>query len=205
MTGLPYDLRSPLVQEQVYDRITRSKIFLFYLRHPDRFLEKLIISAQNGFYIRPTYLGNYERAPGVKPLQMASMFSLWSTFKANTLPHSLFLVASFFFLYFGVLAYYYIIKWRRKERTLFLDIFSTLGLIGVVCFVVPVLGDGEADHAKHLFLFNVCFDMMVVASIIWLFSNLPRWGGIRDGAKTARSDVVLRKVMNSFMCLTSHS
>lgn len=180
MTGLTYDLRDPILQEEIYDKITHSKILLFYLRHPKRFLEKLIISADNGFYIRPTYLGNYERAPGVKPLQMASIFSLWSTFKANILPHSLFLVVSFFFMYFAVLVYYYIMKWRRREKTLFVDIFMILGLIGTVSFVVPVLGDGEADHAKHLFLFNVCFDMMLVASIIWMFSVLPQWSRIRN-------------------------
>lgn len=183
MTGLTYDLRDPTFQWEIYDKITHLKILTFYLKHPDRFLEKLSISAENGFYIRPAYLGNYERAPGVKPLQMATMFSLWSTFKANTLSHSLFLVVSFFFLYFAVLTYYYVIKWRRREKTLFVDIFMTLGLIGAVSFVVPVLGDGEADHAKHLFLFNVAFDMMVVASITWMFSILPRWDRIQNFPK----------------------
>ena len=183
MTGLTYDLRDPIFQEEIYDKITHWKILSFYLKHPDRSLEKLIISAENGFYIRPAYLGNYERAPGVKPLQMATTFSLWSTFKANTLPHSLFLVVSFFFVYFVVLAYYYVIKWRRREKTLFVDIFMTLGLIGAVSFVVPVLGDGEADHAKHLFLFNVAFDMMMVASITWMSSILPRWGRIQNSPR----------------------
>ncbi|MNC62237.1 hypothetical protein D3C75_1122420 [compost metagenome] len=37
-----------------------------------------------------------------------------------------------------------------------------LGLIGLFSFLVPILGDGRADIGKHLFLFNVSFDMMAV-------------------------------------------
>lgn len=47
-----------------------------------------------------------------------------------------------------------------------------LGLIGIFSFLVPILGDGRADIGKHLFLFNVCFDMMVVVMFGWIIHKL---------------------------------
>jgi hypothetical protein len=45
-----------------------------------------------------------------------------------------------------------------------LETMAAVALAGVFSFVIPVLGDGEADLGKHLFMFNVCFDMMVLSA-----------------------------------------
>ncbi|MNP80030.1 hypothetical protein D3C76_1779990 [compost metagenome] len=47
-----------------------------------------------------------------------------------------------------------------------------LGLIGIFSFLVPILGDGRADIGKHLFLFNVSFDMMAVVMFAWVVRKL---------------------------------
>ncbi|MNW21242.1 hypothetical protein D3C71_2220450 [compost metagenome] len=47
-----------------------------------------------------------------------------------------------------------------------------LGLIGLFSFLVPILGDGRADIGKHLFLFNVCFDMMAVSMFGWILHKV---------------------------------
>ncbi|MNL77763.1 hypothetical protein D3C87_2040060 [compost metagenome] len=49
-----------------------------------------------------------------------------------------------------------------------------LGLIGLFSFLVPIMGDGRADIGKHLFLFNVSFDMMAVVMFGWLVHKLVR-------------------------------
>jgi hypothetical protein len=35
-------------------------------------------------------------------------------------------------------------------------------------FVLPVVADGEADLSKHLFLFNICFDLLFTAGLAYV-------------------------------------
>lgn len=67
--------------------------------------------------------------------------------------------------------------WADSLRPkVFAELFAWIGLIGAVSFVIPVIGDGEADMAKHLFLFNVCFDMMLAAALLWLVRKVMHLG-----------------------------
>lgn len=92
----------------------------------------------------------------------------------NILPHSLWLLLVFFFLYFLILAHYYW-KIRHSPRDrIFLEILLLVWLTGILQFVIPVIADGEADLSKHLFLFNACFDIMFVASSVWLAVMVER-------------------------------
>lgn len=45
-------------------------------------------------------------------------------------------------------------------------------IIGIIQFIIPVICDGEADLSKHLFLFNVCFDIMFIYMVVWLIDSV---------------------------------
>jgi len=55
-----------------------------------------------------------------------------------------------------------------------LDVTLIVALIAIISVAVPLVGDGEADLGKHLFLFNVSFDIMIVFTVIWLVSQVRR-------------------------------
>ena len=38
-------------------------------------------------------------------------------------------------------------------------------------FVLPIIGNGEADLQKHMLLFNLCFDLMILVFVYWLINN----------------------------------
>jgi hypothetical protein len=83
------------------------------------------------------------------------------------LPNTLWFLLPFSLLYYFVLW----MEWRNASSLggrIYAETFALIGLIGIVSFLIPVIGDGEADLAKHLFLFNVCFDLMFVASVLWI-------------------------------------
>lgn len=166
----PIPQRDPRLYELFYNDMSHSKIALFYLKHPGRLLAKLEVAAQHGMEIRP-YLGTYEKSEGMARVAISNKFSLWSDFKQNWLPNTLWFIFPFYALYYAVL-------WaeRRKAQTLggriYAETFALVGLIGIVSFLIPIIGDGEADLSKHLFLFNVCFDMMFAASVLWIVHQL---------------------------------
>lgn len=39
-------------------------------------------------------------------------------------------------------------------------------------FALPIVGNGEADLQKHMFLFNVCFDLMLVVGAAWAIDRI---------------------------------
>lgn len=167
MKNLPYNLKSPAMEKELYDKIKRSRIIMFYAKHPSRYLEKLEITARNAFSTRQDGFGNFEKSEKVEFGQMSNSFSLWSNIKKIAIPRSL-----VFLIIFYVLYYFVLIKLHMKAKDIskkaYIEVFMLIGLAGLIQFLVPVLGDGEADLSKHLFLFNVCFDIMLVSSITWL-------------------------------------
>jgi hypothetical protein len=172
-SGLPIASDSELLEKEFYSKINFGTVLKFYLYHPSRFLEKLEVTARNSMMIRPPYLGNFTFEDTGERLGFSRVFSLWSTFKKTYMPASLLFVAVFFFSYLFALFYQYGKALKAKEwpGVLRLNGFLLLWLMGAAQFAIPVLGDGEVDLAKHMFGFNLCFDMMLISAAVWTLSK----------------------------------
>lgn len=166
MKDYPLDIRSDEFKNELYESVDHIKIAGFYLRHPDRFVNKLEIAAQNAFKLKQGF-GNYENYDGIAYRQTANIFGFWSDFKMNVLPHTLPFVALFYAGCFSVMAFEYV-RSRNARGRLYIELIAFIGMIGLIQFVIPIIGDGEADLSKHLFLFNVAFDCMFIAAATYL-------------------------------------
>ncbi|WP_336785230.1 glycan biosynthesis hexose transferase WsfD [Paenibacillus sp. MMO-177] len=162
--------------------ISHKDVLLYYAKHPDRFLHKLERAAKNGMSIRPLYLGSYEKEAGKPYGAISYAYSTWSTFKLKVMPNNFGFVAAFAAAYLIVLAVEYIRRWRSVQQRLYLEALFILALAGMFGFAVPLVGDGEADLGKHLFLFNVCFDMMMVVSVLYVVRIIVKKAGLLRGA-----------------------
>lgn len=163
----PIPQQSEELKQEFYNNISHAKIAMFYLKHPARYWNKLQVTAHHAMTIRTLYTGNYEKEEGFERGKLSSSFSLWSTFKSKVLPHSLWFIGTFYILYYLVLLLLYVNEAIWSNRNTYV-VFAAIPLIGLVAYLVPLLGDGEADMEKHLFLFNVCFDLMIIVSLVWL-------------------------------------
>jgi hypothetical protein len=154
----------PHLHREVLNKLGHKEIAMYYLRHPSRFIQKLDKVAANGMFIRPNYLGNYDQSAGKPWGAIKHTFSGWSQWKVQRMPHTLGWYLGFYLLYYMALT----VGWKRTSsvRTrIVLEAWAAVGLAGAFAAVVPIIGDGEADLRKHLFMFNVCFDMMVVSVV----------------------------------------
>jgi len=174
MKSYPMDIRAPELEKELYGRISHGKVVLFYLRHPSRYLQKLERTAEAGFILRHGY-GNFEKAPGVKYGDTADIPAIWSGFKKSVIPNTLSFVMLFYATCFAVLLILREIE-RSGVRRAFIEYFIIIGLAGIIQFLVPGIGDGEADLGRHLFLFNVCFDIIFAAGTVWLASAVLKLG-----------------------------
>lgn len=165
--------KDPVLKEEVLEKLSHKDIALFYLKHPGRFIHKLERAADNAMFIRPNYLGNYDQSAGKPWGAISNKFSLWSKWKVESMPHTLGWFLGFYAFYFLLLA---VIWWRTSSTRLRLgaETLAAVGLAGAFACVVPLIGDGEADLGKHLFMFNVCFDMMVISVVAGMSYGLVK-------------------------------
>ncbi|KAI7258885.1 hypothetical protein KC345_g10453, partial [Hortaea werneckii] len=172
----------PSLTPDFYDRVSHKDVLFFYMKHPIRLIDNMKYAAQNSMSIRPYYLGSYEKSEAKPAGEVAYVYSGWSELKKNHLPHSLGFLALFYLVYYaGVLFHYF--RTRELAGRISGELMMLLGLIGIFSFLVPILGDGRADIGKHLFLFNVCFDMMAVAMFGWTVHQLMRFLNFITGEK----------------------
>jgi len=169
----------PSLGPDFYDRVSHKDVLFFYIKNPDRLIEQMKYAAGNSMSIRPYYLGNYEKAENKGPGALSYAYSGWSQFKVKHVPQTLGFLGLFYLLYFAGAVYQYV-RSRNVRGRIAVELLMLLGLIGLFSFLVPVLGDGRADIGKHLFMFNVCFDMMALTMFGWIVHKLS---GIRSGTK----------------------
>lgn len=173
MPALPLDIRSAAFKQGFYDRVTHRQILTYYATHPGRLAEKLTVAADRGFFMRPSYLGNFEHAAGRPACSLSDRYSLWSRFKLNRLPHTLPMVVGTA-LVLGTWLLAATLRRGREEATPYVLLLA-MGGMGAIAFVTPVLGDGHSDIEKHMFLFNLLFDLsLTFASAHLLALLVPR-------------------------------
>ena len=168
-----FDIYSNEFQKEVYDNASFVDILKFYLLNPSRFMEKLKLSADSSVIIRPSYLGNYSKEDEPERLSFTERFSLWSNIRKNTLGSAFYIIVTFSVLFFIINIYEIInnIQQYYNEGTAAAFAALLLFLTTMSQFVLPVIGNGEADLQKHMLLFNLCFDLMILVGIYWLINN----------------------------------
>lgn len=153
----------PALQSEFYAKYSFTKILAYYLRHPGKLISMLDLATQYSFTVPPQAMGNFEQSTGMPPGAQTDFFRTYSKLKANLTPDAFAGVLFYFLLVF--IADFGGFKRALRERNvagmLPLEIDVTLGLIGVSQMVISIVGAGDADLAKHLFLFNVCFDILM--------------------------------------------
>lgn len=166
--------QAPIMKEKYYPYIDHKKIAIFYLKHPARFIAKLEAAAEKSMTIRPYYLGSYEKQANQGYGAISHTFGYWSEFKRSYIPSKLLFITLFALVYFYILFMKYYRAKERKQR-IYLELYLLIGVMAAISFIVPIIGDGEADLSKHLFMFNLCFDLMFVTSVLWLVFVIYDW------------------------------
>lgn len=166
MQEYPVDIRTPEFKEMISTKVNHFNILAFYLRHPGRLLRKLEYAADNGFKLNQGF-GNFEKYPGVEYKQVTGVFNFWGGFKQKVLPHTLVFIAA---MYLAALlaAIYEYIRGRGTPARFTAEFACFILATGLSQFVLPIIGDGDADLSKHLYLFNVSFDLLAVIGVTYL-------------------------------------
>ena len=171
----PYDER---LLENFYSKYSVGSLLKYYVTHPPAFKKVLEMGCKKAYEIRPEVMGNFEKIEGKEFGAKSNLFVLWSTFKKAILPKGLIFTILYSVIYFIFVfkRYRYAIFKKDKKSILIEHCFIYVYLAGLSQIFVSVIGAGDADLSKHVFLFNLSFDLMLINFIVQAIKNYGREG-----------------------------
>lgn len=161
-----YIPHSQLTQEQFYSRMSNTKLIKFYLTHPARFFKGLEYTAGQAFSTS-TFLGKYSRQYSEKPVREFDRFTLWSSLREHPGLKNIWFILTTFFVILLITIYEYARHPGQEAVKSSVRLMWAVMGIGLLQFPMPYVGNGQADTAKQLFLFNFVFDLMLVSLACW--------------------------------------
>lgn len=176
-----YAPHAPITYEEFYSQISTGKLLSFYISHPDRLIQGMSYTASQAF-TTSTLLGKYTQEDSQIPIREFERFTHWSSWREQHMPQKLLFLT---LIYVVFLAFSLNIYLKNRDspaiKTRILLLWSIM-VIGLLQFPMPFLGNGQADTAKQLYLFNFTFDLMLIVAGSWCIgkiSNLIRQHNVR--------------------------
>ena len=172
----PIDITTKEFERDFYDRVSKADVVIFYLFHPARLVKNMSAAISNSAYIRPPNSGNSMTVP----MEMTNRWSLWSRLRtALKFPFAPIVVYIGFILmtvYMIIIDIFYFRRRKSEPRQniYMISSFNVLMLGLWINLALPVIGNGEADIAKHMFLFTNCIDILIAVCILSLLTVKKR-------------------------------
>ena len=164
----PIDITTDEFRADFYERVSKADVLFFYMRHPVRFAEKVVFSIKNASSLRPLNLGNSKDVM----MYHSNRYSLWSNLRVASKflynPFFVFIIAIIMTIYV-VLAHMILVREKRdtNEQRLYRIMAMYVLIVGLwINMCLPILGNGEADIMKHMFLFTNCMDILLAGIIL---------------------------------------
>lgn len=166
-----YVPHTEITDQEFYSKMSNGKLAKFYLTHPLRLIKGMQYTAEKAYYTS-TGLGKYSRSYSQESISEFNRFTLWSSIREGKLPRRLAFIVLVYILLLSLSLRVYI-KHRYKEEVKGkIQLLWAFALISILQFPMPYIGNGQADTAKQLYLFNFIFDIMLLVSVTWVINKV---------------------------------
>lgn len=161
------DPSSKYVKKHLMDKTGFGWIIKYYATNLKQFNNLLDVAAKDVTAVQPRAVGDFVRNSGHKPGEQTKYFTLYSSLMGAFFPGK---YAFDCLLAVGFIAVYsvgFYLDIRAGRYMGILRFFLIFGLMTVVVFVpiVSIVGDGDADLAKHLFMIPVSLNISLLMFI----------------------------------------
>ncbi len=151
-----------LVASGFYRKVSMSGIIWFYLMHPWDLWHGLQISQAAAYVMRPDYLGNFAWIQHKGAGAMAQRFDLWRSIRSK-LPQNLWFWVMFSLIYVSVCLSFFRKRSPKVRGVAFMSFMVFFAAF--LQFPIPFVGEGQNELVKHLFLYNVLFDSVLITVV----------------------------------------
>lgn len=157
------DPKDELLLRDFYSKYNLVSVVMYYFKKPEAFIKIMRLGWKNSFTVRPEILGNFKRSAGREFGDKTTFFSLWSYFKDNNIPHNTGLILMFLITCLS-LGFNRILKYKQNKDSriaYYTEIIMVyVFLTGFSQILVSLIGAGDTDLKKHLFMTTVTLDIL---------------------------------------------
>ncbi|WP_125568663.1 hypothetical protein [Companilactobacillus insicii] len=139
----------------------------YYAHNPKQAGALLDLATKDIMITQVKAVGDFTRGSGHKPGEQVKYFTLYSDYMGSFFPGKfafICLLTVALILTYGVAMYNDL---KKKRPMGVMRFFLVLGLLTIILFVpiISIVGDGDADLAKHLFIIPVCLNFIFILFI----------------------------------------
>lgn len=168
------DVKSDILEKDFYGRYNFVSVLQYYLVHPGQLGSILDTAAKSAYTIKPAAMGNYEQSAGKEFRAQSRFFTLYSMLKEKLAPKTFAFILLWMAVIIGVYMPSFVAAaklrdFRGMQRLML--IVSTM-LVGLSGIFVSIIGAGDADVAKHEFLFTLSFDLITFLALSGMAGRL---------------------------------
>lgn len=146
------------------------RILKYYIVHPDRLVSLIDNTTSSAFELQPENLGNF--LIDHPSYEKSKSFAVWNDLRFAVLPKSIWTLVGWLVINILTLA----IKIRKYDRTVVNKILSnthlTIVAMAVFQYLTVVMAEGTFELIKHMFLFNLLFDVSLIFLLSYGYSLL---------------------------------
>lgn len=165
------DVKSDILEKDFYSQYGFVSVLKYYLANPAQMGSILDTAAKSAYTIKPAAMGNYEKSVGKEFRAQSHFFTLYSMLKEKLAPRTFAFILLWMAVIIGIFTPSFVTaakagNFRGLQRLLLIIATMLVGLSGIF---VSIIGAGDADIAKHEFLFTLSFDLVTfftVSSVI---------------------------------------
>lgn len=153
--------------EDFYPKYGFVSIAAYYAAHPSELGSLLNAAARNAFTIRPPAMGSFEKSAGFEFGEQTRFFSAYSLLKQAAAPRTFGFIVIWMLLVTGLYAPGFVQAIRARDMR-HIQKLALMGAgmgIGLSGIIVSIIGAGDADLAKHEFLFTLGFDIVSLLAV----------------------------------------
>ena len=174
------------LQAEFHDRVDDRAIVAFYLRHPERILPLLKLSASQALAVR-VGVGQFEASSGRPPFSRATAFALRSDFVRESGPHRFRWVVALL----GVAVLVACAAWRTARthaQRLLAEGTLMLAVAAIIQYVIVAVLQGPVAVSKGMLLFAFFYDATIVAAVAIIVHRIAEYRrGGNLGTRTAET------------------
>lgn len=161
---MPLSTRSAYMQKHLIQRYNFTWVLKHYLRHPDEFSTMLNLVAKDGQLTQVKAVGDYVAASGQPKGAQTHYFTLYSTMMGAFFPRKFAFYVLYTFTLILVYAFsaYQGFKEHQPEMIMRFSFVVAAATIILGVMVVAIVGDGDADLAKHVFMVAITSDLLLL-------------------------------------------
>ncbi|VDG17931.1 glycan biosynthesis hexose transferase WsfD [Lactiplantibacillus mudanjiangensis] len=173
------------VEKNLLSKYGFGWIVKYYLQHPKQFGKLMDLAAADVMITQTKAVGDYTKASGASPGKQLTFFTGYSSIAGAFFPQKFAfncLLAVALVMVYAV-GFYNDLKHGEIEGVL--KFFQVTGLLTIFIFVpiIAIVGDGDADLAKHIFMAPVSLDLIFVLFVSDIL-NHRLWHAYHEGGPT---------------------